>query len=100
MLVPIFTFKINHRVNPHMVTVGRYNGKHTALTCATAAGKVSTVIWCISGHPCFSILPSLRNHCALYDSSMQKTMLWSSTEKILLVITEISIFKKHALVGR
>lgn len=40
MLVPIFTFKINHRVNPHMVTVGRYNGKHTALTCATAAGKV------------------------------------------------------------
>lgn len=40
MLVPIFTLKINHRVNPHMVTVGRYNGKHTALTCATAAGKV------------------------------------------------------------
>lgn len=41
MLVPIFTLKINHRVNPHMVTVGRYNGKHTALTCATAAGKVT-----------------------------------------------------------
>ncbi|XP_061177262.1 Bardet-Biedl syndrome 2 protein homolog isoform X1 [Saccostrea echinata] len=40
MLVPIFTLKINHRVNPHMVTVGRYDGKHTALTCATAAGKV------------------------------------------------------------
>ena len=29
--------------------------------------------WYISGHQCFSILPSLRNHCALFDSSMQKT---------------------------
>ena len=33
-----------------------------------------TVIWCISGHQCFSILPSFRDHCALYVSSMQKTM--------------------------
>lgn len=40
MLVPIFTLQINHHVNPHMVTVGRYDGKHTALTCATTAGKV------------------------------------------------------------
>lgn len=41
MLVPIFTLQINHHVNPHMVTVGRYDGKHTALTCATTAGKVN-----------------------------------------------------------
>ena len=33
--------------------------------------------WYISGHQCFSILPSLRSlritACALFDSSMQKT---------------------------
>ena len=62
--------------------------------------KTYTVIWGISCHLCFSILPSLRNHCALHDSPMQKTMQWSSTERILLVMTQISNFKKHALVGR
>ncbi|KAJ8298785.1 hypothetical protein KUTeg_022845 [Tegillarca granosa] len=40
MLVPIFTLKINHKVNPHMVTIGKYDGTHAALTCATTAGKV------------------------------------------------------------
>ncbi|KAK3104019.1 hypothetical protein FSP39_023716 [Pinctada imbricata] len=40
MLVPIFTLKIHHKVNPRMVTIGKYDGKHPALTCATTAGKV------------------------------------------------------------
>ncbi|KAL5007643.1 hypothetical protein ScPMuIL_016449 [Solemya velum] len=40
MLVPIFNLKLNHKVNPHMVTVGRYDGIHSSLTCATTAGKV------------------------------------------------------------
>lgn len=40
MLVPIFNLKIHHKVNPRMVTVGKYDGKHPALTCATTAGKV------------------------------------------------------------
>ncbi|XP_071104819.1 BBSome complex member BBS2-like [Haliotis cracherodii] len=40
MLVPIFTLKLNHKVNPHMVTIGKYDGTHPSLTCATTAGKV------------------------------------------------------------
>lgn len=40
MLVPIFTLKLNHRINPRMVTVGKYDGVHPCLTAATQAGKV------------------------------------------------------------
>ncbi|OWF54157.1 Bardet-Biedl syndrome 2 protein homolog isoform X2 [Mizuhopecten yessoensis] len=40
MLVPIFNLKINHKVNPRMVTIGKYDGIHSSLTCATTAGKV------------------------------------------------------------
>ena len=40
MLVPIFTLKLNHKVNPRTVAIGHYDGMHPALTCGTAAGKV------------------------------------------------------------
>ncbi|KAK3597584.1 hypothetical protein CHS0354_030126 [Potamilus streckersoni] len=40
MLVPIFTLNFKHKVNPHMVTIGKYDGIHSSLTCATTAGKV------------------------------------------------------------
>ncbi|RUS70724.1 hypothetical protein EGW08_021515 [Elysia chlorotica] len=40
MLVPIFTLKLNHKVNPRTVAIGHYDGTHPALTCGTAAGKV------------------------------------------------------------
>ncbi|KAM4017896.1 BBSome complex member BBS2 [Anomaloglossus baeobatrachus] len=40
MLVPIFTLKLNHKINPRMVTVGKYDGTHPCLTAATQAGKV------------------------------------------------------------
>ncbi|KAM9301908.1 BBSome complex member BBS2 [Gastrophryne carolinensis] len=40
MLVPIFTLKLNHKINPRMVAVGKYNGMHPCLTAATQAGKV------------------------------------------------------------
>lgn len=40
MLVPIFTLNLKHKVNPHMVTIGKYDGIHSSLTCATSAGKV------------------------------------------------------------
>ncbi|XP_041460099.1 Bardet-Biedl syndrome 2 protein homolog [Lytechinus variegatus] len=40
MLVPIFTLKLNHKINPRMVTIGKYDGKHPNLTAATTAGKV------------------------------------------------------------
>ncbi|XP_058849862.1 Bardet-Biedl syndrome 2 protein homolog isoform X2 [Acipenser ruthenus] len=41
MLVPVFTLKLNHKINPHMVTVGKYDGMHPCLTAATQAGKVA-----------------------------------------------------------
>ncbi|XP_069757157.1 BBSome complex member BBS2 [Narcine bancroftii] len=40
MLVPVFSLKLNHRINPRMVTVGKYDGIHPCLTAATQAGKV------------------------------------------------------------
>ncbi|XP_029464577.1 Bardet-Biedl syndrome 2 protein isoform X2 [Rhinatrema bivittatum] len=40
MLVPVFTLKLNHKINPHMVAVGKYDGVHPCLTAATQAGKV------------------------------------------------------------
>ncbi|XP_031420755.1 Bardet-Biedl syndrome 2 protein homolog isoform X2 [Clupea harengus] len=40
MLVPIFTLKLNHKVNPRMVTMGKFDGIHPCLTAATQAGKV------------------------------------------------------------
>ena len=42
MLVPIFTLNLHQRVNAHMVTIGKYDGVHCSLTCATAAGKVNS----------------------------------------------------------
>ncbi|XP_055001382.1 Bardet-Biedl syndrome 2 protein [Sorex araneus] len=40
MLLPVFTLKLRHKINPRMVAVGRYDGTHPCLTAATQAGKV------------------------------------------------------------
>uniref|UniRef100_A0A8C7ZDX1 Bardet-Biedl syndrome 2 protein homolog n=1 Tax=Oryzias sinensis TaxID=183150 RepID=A0A8C7ZDX1_9TELE len=40
MMVPIFTLKLNHKINPRMVTIGKFDGVHPCLTAATQAGKV------------------------------------------------------------
>ena len=40
MLVPVFTLKLNHKINPRMVTIGKYDGTHPNLTAGTTAGKV------------------------------------------------------------
>ncbi|KAJ8281179.1 hypothetical protein GJAV_G00064420 [Gymnothorax javanicus] len=40
MLVPIFTLKLNHKINPRMVTVGKFDGIHPCIAAATQAGKV------------------------------------------------------------
>lgn len=40
MLVLIFIFKINYRVNFYMVIVGCYNGKYIVLICVIVVGKV------------------------------------------------------------
>ena len=39
-LVPIFTLKLNQKIFPRLVTVGKYDGKHPCLTAATNGGKV------------------------------------------------------------
>ncbi|XP_023180748.1 Bardet-Biedl syndrome 2 protein isoform X2 [Xiphophorus maculatus] len=39
-MVPIFTLKLNHKINPRMVAVGKFDGVHPCLTAATQAGKV------------------------------------------------------------
>ena len=39
-LVPIFTLKLQQRVAPRLVCVGRYDGQHASLTAATTGGKV------------------------------------------------------------
>ncbi|XP_068022668.1 Bardet-Biedl syndrome 2 protein [Melanerpes formicivorus] len=40
MLVPVFTLKLNHKILPRMVALGRYDGTHPCLAAATQAGKV------------------------------------------------------------
>jgi len=40
MLVPIFSMKLNQKIFPRMVAVGKYDGKHPCLTAATTASKV------------------------------------------------------------
>lgn len=35
-----FNFQLNHKIYPHTVTVGKYDGEHPCLTAATTAGKV------------------------------------------------------------
>lgn len=40
MLLPVFTLKLRHKINPRMVAVGRYDGIHPCLAAATQAGKV------------------------------------------------------------
>lgn len=39
-LAPVFTLKLQHKIHPRMVTVGKYDGIHPCLTCATTASKV------------------------------------------------------------
>lgn len=40
MLVPVFTLKLNHKINPKQVTLGNFDGKRPCLTGATTGGKV------------------------------------------------------------
>ncbi|XP_068811496.1 Bardet-Biedl syndrome 2 protein isoform X1 [Struthio camelus] len=40
MLVPVFTLKLNHKILPRMVALGRFDGTHPCLAAATQAGKV------------------------------------------------------------
>lgn len=46
MMVPIFTLKLNHKINPRMVAVGKFDGVHPCLTAATQAGKVRGMSHC------------------------------------------------------
>eukprot|EP01006_Ploeotia_vitrea_P021632 TRINITY_DN54054_c0_g1_i1.p1 TRINITY_DN54054_c0_g1~~TRINITY_DN54054_c0_g1_i1.p1 ORF type:complete len:720 (-),score=84.74 TRINITY_DN54054_c0_g1_i1:1591-3750(-) len=39
-LVPAFTFDTNNPIQEGQATVGKYDGKHPCLTCATSGGKV------------------------------------------------------------
>lgn len=41
MLVPVFTLKFSHKINPRLLTVGNYDGTRPCLTGATGGGKVS-----------------------------------------------------------
>jgi len=40
MLVPVFTLKFSHKINPRLLTVGSYDGTRPCLTGATTGGKV------------------------------------------------------------
>jgi len=40
MLIPAFTIEINHPILRRLTTIGKFDGKHPSLTCATSAGKL------------------------------------------------------------
>lgn len=41
MLVPVFTLKLSHKLQPRTVALGRFDGAHPCLAAATQAGKVT-----------------------------------------------------------
>lgn len=40
MLIPAFTLELNNPILKGLAAVGKFDGRHPSLTCATAAGKV------------------------------------------------------------
>jgi Bardet-Biedl syndrome 2 protein len=40
MLKPAFQLNLNEKIQRAQATIGKYDGKHPALTCATVAGKI------------------------------------------------------------
>ncbi|XP_013786899.1 Bardet-Biedl syndrome 2 protein homolog [Limulus polyphemus] len=40
MLMPVFTLNLNHKILPHRLTIGKFDGIHPCLTAATAADKI------------------------------------------------------------
>ena len=48
-LIPVFTLKLNQKILPRLVTVGKYDGEHSCITAGTNRNKVSTIYeWGIS----------------------------------------------------
>ena len=39
-MIPVFTLKLNQKILPRLVTVGKYDGIHPSLTAATNGNKV------------------------------------------------------------
>ena len=39
-MLPSFTLQLNNPILRGLAAVGKYNGEHASLTCATAAGKI------------------------------------------------------------
>ena len=40
MLAPVFSVKLKHKIHPRTVTIGKYDGSHSCLSCGTTASKV------------------------------------------------------------
>ncbi|GIZ04373.1 bardet-Biedl syndrome 2 protein [Caerostris extrusa] len=40
MLAPVFSLNLSHKILPHRVTIGKYDGVHPCLTAATASDKI------------------------------------------------------------
>ena len=40
MLIPAFTLELNNPILKRLADIGKYDGEHPSLTCATAAGKI------------------------------------------------------------
>ncbi|GFR02125.1 bardet-Biedl syndrome 2 protein homolog [Trichonephila clavata] len=40
MLAPVFSLNLSHKILPHRVTIGKYDGIHPCLTAATASDKI------------------------------------------------------------
>ena len=50
MLVPIFNLKLQHKIHPRTVTLGKYDGVHPCLSCGTTASKVNNTLGCQLSH--------------------------------------------------
>lgn len=52
-MIPVFTLKLNHKILPRLVTIGKYDGEHPCLTAATNGNKVRNNFRRLSYTPSF-----------------------------------------------
>ena len=42
-MIPVFTLKLNQKILPRLVTVGKYDGEHSCITAGTNGNKVNAI---------------------------------------------------------
>ena len=88
--------KLQHKIIPRMVAIGKYDGKHPCLSAATTANKVCTV-----DIICFVVCKYLflKNLLHLLKVSLHYKYYYGSNGNVLYLNSKVFIHNPHARVG-